>query len=50
MLNRREFILAAGAAAGAAMVAGADSVLQAAGQPAPHGRKLENVQKSPLSA
>ena len=42
--NRREFILAAGAAAGAAMVVGADSVLQAAGQPAPHGRKLDNVQ------
>ena len=49
-LNRREFILAAGAAAGAAMVVGADSVLEAAGQPAPHGRKLENVRKGPLSA
>jgi sulfoxide reductase catalytic subunit YedY len=48
--NRREFIFAAGAAAGAAMIAGADSVLHAAGQPAPHGRKLENVGKSPFSA
>jgi sulfoxide reductase catalytic subunit YedY len=48
-VNRREFMLAAGAAAGGLMVAGADSALEAAGQPAPHGRKLENVRKSPLS-
>jgi sulfoxide reductase catalytic subunit YedY len=32
------------------MVMGADSVLHAAGQPAPHGRKLENVRTGPLSA
>jgi sulfoxide reductase catalytic subunit YedY len=48
-VNRREFMLAAGAAAGGLMVAGADSALEAAGQPAPHGRKLENVRKSPFS-
>jgi sulfoxide reductase catalytic subunit YedY len=48
--NRREFILAAGAAAGAVLLSGANEVLHAAGQPAPHGRKLEGVQKSPLSA
>ena len=48
--NRREFIMAAGAAAGAALLSGANNVLHAAGQPAPHGRKLPNVGKSPLSA
>jgi sulfoxide reductase catalytic subunit YedY len=49
-LNRREFMLAAGAAAGGLLIAGADSALEAAGVPAPHGRKLENVRKSPFSA
>jgi len=50
-LNRREFIRAtAGTAAAAATgVLGAEGLLQAA-SPAPHGRKLENVKKSPLSA
>ncbi len=51
-LNRREFIraagLAAGAAAGAGVFWGADATLSAA-EPAPHGRKLENVKPSPLS-
>jgi methionine sulfoxide reductase catalytic subunit len=50
--NRREFMraagVAAGAAAGAAVFMGADASLSAA-EPAPHGRKLDNVQKSPLS-
>ncbi len=51
-LNRREFLQTAtgAAAAGAAVLAGAGVVLEAAGQPAPHGRKLDNVRKSPLSA
>jgi len=48
--NRREFIMAAGAAAGAALLSGANRVLHAAGQPAPHGRKLDGVIKSPFSA
>jgi len=50
-LNRREFIQTAtgAAAAGAAVLAGAGAVLEAAAQPAPHGRKLDNVRKSPLS-
>jgi sulfoxide reductase catalytic subunit YedY len=50
-LNRREFLQTAtgAAAAGAAVLTGAGVVLEAAGQPAPHGRKLENVHKSPLS-
>jgi sulfoxide reductase catalytic subunit YedY len=50
-LNRREFLQTATgtAAAGAAVIAGAGAVLEAAGQPAPHGRKLDNVRKSPLS-
>ena len=50
-LNRREFLQTAtgAAAAGAAVLAGAGVVLEAAGQPAPHGRKLDNVRKSPLS-
>jgi methionine sulfoxide reductase catalytic subunit len=49
-LNRREFIRATtGAAAAVATgVVGAEDLLQAA-TPAPHGRKLENVQKSPFS-
>jgi sulfoxide reductase catalytic subunit YedY len=48
--NRREFLrTAAGvAAAGAGVLAGGNSLL-AAGRPAPHGRKLEGVAKSPLS-
>jgi methionine sulfoxide reductase catalytic subunit len=50
--NRREFIraagLAAGAAAGAGVFWGADATLSAA-EPAPHGRKLENVKPSELS-
>ena len=50
--NRREFIraagLAAGAAAGAGVFWGADATLKAA-EPAPHGRKLENVKPSELS-
>ena len=51
-LNRRQFLQTATgvAAAGAAVVAGGGAILNAAGQPAPHGRKLEGVQKSPLSA
>ena len=50
-LNRREFIQTAtgAAAAGAAALAGAGVVLEAAAQPAPHGRKLDNVRQSPLS-
>src|SRR3984893_10152301 len=49
-LNRREFLqTATAAAAGAAVLAGAGVVLEAAGQPAPHGRKLDNVRKSSLS-
>ena len=49
-LNRREFLRATTgtAAAVATGVLGAEAFLQAA-TPAPHGRKLENVQKSPLS-
>jgi methionine sulfoxide reductase catalytic subunit len=51
-LNRREFMraasVAAGAAAGAGIFAAADATLSAA-QPAPHGRKFDNVVKSPLS-
>ena len=48
--NRREFIRATtgAAVAGAGMLAGS-AALQAAGAPAPHGRKLENVKASPLS-
>jgi sulfoxide reductase catalytic subunit YedY len=50
--NRREFIsaagLAAGAVAGAGVFWGADATLSAA-EPAPHGRKLENVKPSELS-
>ena len=49
-LNRRAFIQAATgtAVAAAAGILGSQETLQAA-QPAPHGRKLENVKKSALS-
>jgi methionine sulfoxide reductase catalytic subunit len=49
-LNRREFIRAATgtAAAVAAGAIGGEALLHAA-PPAPHGRKLENLRKSPLS-
>ena len=48
-LNRREFFgAAAAAAAGLGVLAGGEAWLEAA-QPAPHGRKLEGVKKSPLS-
>ncbi len=48
-LNRREFIQAAtGTVVAAGAVLGSGAVLDAA-QPAPHGRKLENVKKSPFS-
>ena len=49
-LNRREFLgaTAATTAAVAAGVLGTEAFVQAA-TPAPHGRKLENVQKSALS-
>jgi sulfoxide reductase catalytic subunit YedY len=51
-LNRREFIrattgAAAGVAAGLGVLGGAEAVLSA--QAAPHGRKFDNVKKSPLS-
>ncbi len=49
-LNRREFLrTTAGVAAAGATVLGASQIVQAAGQPAPHGRRLDNVKKSPLS-
>jgi sulfoxide reductase catalytic subunit YedY len=52
-LSRREFLrtAATGTAAAAAGlgVLGASSAVLGAATPAPHGRKLENVQKSPLS-
>ena len=50
-LNRRDFIRATTgtAVAAATGVLGAEAFLQAA-SPAPHGRKLENVKKSPLSS
>ena len=52
-LNRRDFIraatgTAAAAAAGLGVFAGTSALLGAA-TPAPHGRKLENVMKSPFS-
>src|SRR5436190_22818552 len=49
-LNRRAFLRAAAgtAAAAAAGAIGGEASLEAA-TPAPHGRKLENVRKSPLS-
>jgi len=48
--NRREFMQAAAgtAAVAAAGILGTEAILQAA-QPAPHGRKLENVKPSPFS-
>jgi len=49
-LNRREFLqAAAGTAAVGAGVLAAGETLFAAGKPAPHGRKLENVKPSTLS-
>jgi methionine sulfoxide reductase catalytic subunit len=49
-LNRRAFIrAAAGTAAAAAAGAIGGETFLAAATPAPHGRKLENVRKSPLS-
>ena len=49
-LGRREFLqAAAGAAAAGAGVFASTGVVWAAGKPAPHGRKLENLAKSPLS-
>ena len=49
-VNRREFIRAmtATAAAGAGLLAGPGAVVEAA-EPAPHGRKLDKLRKSPLS-
>jgi sulfoxide reductase catalytic subunit YedY len=50
-LNRREFLQAATgtAAVAAAGLLGSEAMLHAA-TPAPHGRKLENLKKSPFSA
>ncbi len=49
-VNRRDFIrAAAGVAAAGAGVVSISETLFAAGQPAPHGRKLDGVKKSPLS-
>ena len=49
-LNRRDFLrTAAGVAAAGAGVTSVSETLFAAGQPAPHGRKLDGVAKSPLS-
>src|SRR3954469_8111679 len=50
-LNRREFLgaTAATTAAVAAGVLGSEALVQAA-TPAPHGRKLENVKKTPFGA
>lgn len=49
-LNRREFLrTSAGALAVGGAILGSSRAVFAAGQPAPHGRKLENVRKSPLS-
>ncbi len=45
--GRREFIKAAAGVAGAGVLAGTD-VLSAAGKPAPQGRKLADVQPSPI--
>jgi sulfoxide reductase catalytic subunit YedY len=48
--NRREFLrTAAGVAAAGAGALSLGETLFAAGKPAPHGRKLEGVKKSPLS-
>ena len=49
-LNRRDFLrTAAGVAAAGAGAASISETLFAAGQAAPHGRKLDGVAKSPLS-
>jgi sulfoxide reductase catalytic subunit YedY len=49
-LNRRQFLqTAATVAAAGAGAASISETLFAAGKPAPHGRKLEGVKKSPLS-
>ncbi len=48
-VNRREFLRTAGVAAAGAGLVGVARPAFAAGQPAPRGRKLDNVQKSPLS-
>src|SRR5262245_17469917 len=50
-LNRRAFLQAAGGTAvvAAAGMLASEAILDAA-QPAPHGRKLDNVKPSPLSA
>src|SRR5688572_9936512 len=49
-LNRREFLrTTAGVAAAGAGVLAASRLVSAAGKPAPHGRKLENVGKSQFS-
>jgi sulfoxide reductase catalytic subunit YedY len=49
-LNRRQFIRAAtGTAAAAAGLSAIGGAVVEAANPAPHGRKLDNVQKSPLS-
>jgi len=45
-LNRREFLRAA---AGTAAAAAAGGIVVSAATAAPHGRKLENLKKSPLS-
>jgi methionine sulfoxide reductase catalytic subunit len=48
--NRREFLrTAAGVTAAGAGLLGATELVSAAGQPAPHGRKLEGVRPSGLS-
>src|SRR5260221_8332348 len=48
-LNRRQFIRAAGVTAAAAAAGVAGDALLEASQPAPHGRKLENVKPSQFS-
>jgi sulfoxide reductase catalytic subunit YedY len=49
-LNRRQFIEAAAGTAAAAAVGFGGSAALSAATPAAHGRKLENIKKSPLSA
>src|SRR5215203_5273418 len=49
-VNRRDFLrTAAGVAVAGAGALSVSETLFAAGQPAPHGRKLDGVGKSPLS-
>lgn len=49
-LNRRQFLqTTAGVVATGGAILGASQAVFAAGRPAPRGRKLENVRKSPLS-